>query len=158
MRDGYLAWLAAHEAREGARFVVAEAERKETLGPVQLVGRQDRIAEVSGSVPFVIDYKTESSQKTRDRIRDAAEDTQLAFYAALLGDDRVRAAYVNVGEGGQTRTYEQSDVIAARDGLLQGIAAEIDRIANGAAMPALGEGMVCEICAARGLCRRDFWE
>ena len=27
-----------------------------------------------------------------------------------------------------------------------------------AALTALGEGMVCEHCAARGLCRKDFWE
>lgn len=24
-------------------------------------------------------------------------------------------------------------------------------------LPALGEGSVCEWCAARGLCRKDFW-
>jgi ATP-dependent helicase/nuclease subunit B len=24
-------------------------------------------------------------------------------------------------------------------------------------LPALGEGMACEYCAARGLCRKDFW-
>ena len=24
-------------------------------------------------------------------------------------------------------------------------------------MPALGEGAVCDYCAARGLCRKDFW-
>ena len=26
-----------------------------------------------------------------------------------------------------------------------------------APLPALGEGSVCEWCAARGLCRKDFW-
>jgi len=91
-------------------------------------------------------------------VRDPAEDTQLAFYAALMRDDRVRAAYVNVGERGETRLIEQPDVIAARDGLLRGMADEMARIAAGEAMPALGEGVVCEYCAARGLCRRDFWE
>jgi ATP-dependent helicase/nuclease subunit B len=24
-------------------------------------------------------------------------------------------------------------------------------------MPALGAGSACDYCAARGLCRRDFW-
>jgi ATP-dependent helicase/nuclease subunit B len=33
----------------------------------------------------------------------------------------------------------------------------MDRIAQGAPLPALGEGMACEYCAARGLCRKDFW-
>ena len=31
------------------------------------------------------------------------------------------------------------------------------RIARGAALPALGEGKACDYCAARGLCRKDFW-
>ena len=30
------------------------------------------------------------------------------------------------------------------------------RIAEGAPMPAMGEGKACEYCEARGLCRRDF--
>ena len=28
---------------------------------------------------------------------------------------------------------------------------------DGAALPALGEGPVCDFCEARGLCRRDHW-
>jgi ATP-dependent helicase/nuclease subunit B len=30
-------------------------------------------------------------------------------------------------------------------------------IAQGAALPALGEGVACDFCKARGLCRKDFW-
>ena len=30
-------------------------------------------------------------------------------------------------------------------------------IAAGAPLPALGEGSVCEFCAVRGLCRKDYW-
>ena len=26
-----------------------------------------------------------------------------------------------------------------------------------APLPALGEGSVCEFCAVRGLCRKDYW-
>jgi ATP-dependent helicase/nuclease subunit B len=48
-------------------------------------------------------------------------------------------------------------VIAARDALLRGIEDEMGRIAGGAVMPALGEGIACEYCGARGLCRKDFW-
>ena len=28
---------------------------------------------------------------------------------------------------------------------------------DGAPLPALGEGTVCDFCAARGLCRKDMW-
>ena len=34
---------------------------------------------------------------------------------------------------------------------------DMARIAAGAPLPALGEGSVCEFCAVRGLCRKDYW-
>jgi ATP-dependent helicase/nuclease subunit B len=92
-----------------------------------------------------------------DRVKRPGEDTQLAFYAALLADDTLRAAYVNVGERGKTETVEQPAVVEARDLLVHGIMEDLARIESGAALAALGEGKVCDFCAARGLCRRDFW-
>jgi ATP-dependent helicase/nuclease subunit B len=41
--------------------------------------------------------------------------------------------------------------------LSEHLAAERVRIEQGAPLPALGEGTVCEVCEARGLCRRDHW-
>ena len=41
--------------------------------------------------------------------------------------------------------------------LLAGIAHDLQRIGQGQALAALGEGTACEYCAARGLCRKDFW-
>lgn len=159
MRDGYLEWLAEHEADEGAVFVEAEPWKEVPLGSVKLVGRLDRVDATPDGRAFVIDYKTESVDKTKDRVKDPTEDTQLAFYAALFPDDSLRAAYVNVGEKASgTRTVEQTDVIAARDALVAGVMDDLARIGRGAALPALGEGTVCEYCAARGLCRKDFWE
>jgi ATP-dependent helicase/nuclease subunit B len=84
---------------------------------------------------------------------------QLAFYAALQADPNqpLRAAYVNVGERGETKTHEAQGVAALRDALLAGIRQDFDRITQGAPLPALGEGSVCDWCAVRGLCRKDFW-
>ena len=42
--------------------------------------------------------------------------------------------------------------------LLHGMAQDLTAIAAGAPLPALGQGRRCDHCAARGLCRRDFWE
>jgi ATP-dependent helicase/nuclease subunit B len=67
------------------------------------------------------------------------------------------AAYVNLGEKEPTRTYEQPDIVDMRDGLIDSILNDMARIAEGAALPALGEGKTCDYCAARGLCRKDFW-
>lgn len=161
LRDGYLQWLAGHEA-QGASFRQAEVAATQPLGALELVGLLDRIDAVhppGGGEPttLVIDYKTENDAVTRRRVNAGTEDTQLAFYAALLGDDTLRAAYVNVGERGETRTHEQEDVVALRDQLVEGILHDFTRIAEGAPMPALGEGAVCDWCAARGLCRKDFW-
>lgn len=159
VRDGYLEWFAAHESKEGAVFREAETSKEQRLGALRLVGRVDRIDTLPDGRAFVMDYKTESLKTSQDRVRDPSEDTQLAFYAALLEDDTLRAAYINVGEKSSgTRTVEQHDVGSARDALIAGVLDDFARIADGAALPALGEGMVCEHCSARGLCRKDFWE
>jgi ATP-dependent helicase/nuclease subunit B len=161
VRDGYLDWLQTHEAI-GARFEVAESWQETALGSLTLYGRIDRVDLVARDAQtpaqaLVLDYKTEPLATTRQRIKSAYEDTQLAFYAALLPDDRLRAAYVNVGEREGTKLVEQENVVSVRDALLEGIGQEMARIAQGAALPALGEGSACEYCAARGLCRKDFW-
>ena len=117
----------------------------------------DAVAAPGESTALVIDYKTESDSVTAQRIKTGAEDTQLAFYAALLSHDTLRAAYVNVGERGETKLHEQQEVVHLRDLLVEGIQHDFARIADGAPLPALGEGAVCDYCSARGLCRRDFW-
>ena len=156
VRDGYLEWLTAHEAT-GARFEVGETWRDMPLGDITLLGKIDRIDRDAAGHTLLIDYKTEPRTTTTQRIKDGAEDTQLAFYAALVVDDTLAAAYVNLGEKEPTRTYEQPDIVALRDGLIDSILLDMARIGGGATMPALGEGKACDYCAARGLCRKDFW-
>ncbi|WP_066151297.1 PD-(D/E)XK nuclease family protein [Hydrogenophaga pseudoflava] len=170
LREGYLDWLAGHEAqpgRPGPVFERAEAELAAELPPWRLWGKLDRIDRQDspeGRLPLVIDYKTESRQKTEDRVRHPFEDTQLAFYAALLPDENLRAAYLSITDGrsasgkkGATHLIEQPFVLQARERLREGLVADLSRVAAGHPMPALGEGRVCEHCDARGLCRKDFW-
>lgn len=156
VRDGYLRWLAQHEAT-GAVFTSAETAHTQHLGTVKLVGRIDRIDTLPDGTLQVLDYKTEPSAKTSARVKEPLEDTQIAFYAALLPQDTVQAAYVNVGERDATKAYPQPDVVEARDALVEGILQDMERIAQGAVLPALGEGSACDYCQARGLCRKDFW-
>ncbi len=156
VRDGYLDWLATHEA-SGASYAEGEVWKRMPLGTIELVGKIDRIDHLPDGSRLVMDYKTESSATTKARITDAGEDTQLAFYAALLEDDTLAAAYVNLGEKEVTKTYPQPELVELRDELIGGILSDMGRIAEGAPLPALGEGKVCEFCAARGLCRKDFW-
>ena len=156
VRDGYLDWLATHDAA-GAVYVEGEVWKNMPLGKIELVGKIDRIDQMPDGSRVVIDYKTEARSTTQSRINDLGEDTQLAFYAALLEDDTLAAAYVNLGEREPTKTYAQSEIVELRDDLIGGILSDIGRIAKGAQLPALGEGKACDYCAARGLCRKDFW-
>lgn len=169
-RDGYLQWLDAFEAsadRPGPRFVQAEAVMTSSVGPWKLYGKLDRVdAQDSpeGPIPFVIDYKTEGRKTTTDRLKEPLEEVQLAFYAALLPDDTLRAAYLSINDrpgstavDTATKLVEHTEVLDAREHLRAGLSHDMARVAAGHAMPALGEGRVCEFCKARGLCRKDFW-
>ncbi len=158
LREGYLAALAKFEAENGARFQSGETDHEVSLGTVRLFGRIDRIDRLPDGGRMVMDYKTEAHASLQARVKLPLEDTQLAFYAALLEDDALRAAYVHVGERGETKWVEQPEVLAARDALVQGVMDDLRRIGEGAPLQALGEGQACEYCAARGLCRKDFWE
>ncbi len=159
VRSSYLAWLAQHEA-EGWQFDQAELERTLEHAGVTLNGRLDRVDRLSRGpemgTAYVLDYKTESATVSKDRVKNPMEDTQLAFYAALLGEDDIHAAYVNVAER-DCKITPQPEIMAARDAVLAGVAQDVQRIHAGHAMPALGEGKACDFCVARGLCRKDFW-
>ena len=173
-REAYLAWLARHEAG-GARYEAGEVKQSFPISvegkTVNLVGTLDRIDKDSVlSERWLMDYKTESLQKTRDRInKNADEDTQLAFYAALVSNDStqsdlpIRAAYINLveranGKTGKdaTSTNELVGLETRRDDLLDGIWGDLSNMAAGQGLRALGEGEACTYCQVRGLCRRDF--
>jgi ATP-dependent helicase/nuclease subunit B len=157
LRAGYLAWLQAHEA-QGLVYVESEQRKQRPLGELHLVGKIDRMDRDAQGRPMLLDYKTEASEKTRERLKQGAEDTQLAFYAALLGEEEVGAAYVNLGEKGDTITCAQPEVQALRALLVAGIVQDLSRLHAGEPLRALGDGQACTYCQARGLCRKDFLE
>jgi ATP-dependent helicase/nuclease subunit B len=156
VRDQYLQWLVGHEAST-AGFVSAETSHRLELGAITLVGRIDRLDRTAQGETLVIDYKTEPLAKTRLRAKEPLEDTQMAFYAALLPDDSLRGMYLNVSERDGTKPCEQYALVEARDALIEGIVQDVNAIAAGSPLPALGEGAACDYCDARGLCRKDFW-
>ncbi len=159
LRTSYLLWLAEHEA-QGWRFESSETALELALDDgLKLQGRLDRVDLLAGSAAqehFVMDYKTEGAQSLKKRVADPLEDTQLSFYAALLGKPAVSAAYLAVGEA-STELIAQPLVREAVPMLLVGLQNDAQRIKAGHALPALGEGVACDYCAARGLCRKDFW-
>ena len=92
-------------------------------------------------------------------MNEPLEDTQLMFYAALLGPtETLSAAFVALDSPNAPLTIVHKDVHLSAQTLLEGLGDEWQRLREGAAMPALGEGPVCDTCEARGLCRRDHWQ
>jgi ATP-dependent helicase/nuclease subunit B len=163
----YVAWLREREAA-GARWL--DGEREVTVQPpawggTAMRGRLDRIDVLADAALQLIDYKTGSAEELIRKVHDPLEDTQLAFYAALVGAQAeqagesvaLQAAYLTLDERERVRLIEHEDVQASADRLLEGIGAELARIRAGAPLPALGEGRACTYCEARGLCRRDHW-
>jgi ATP-dependent helicase/nuclease subunit B len=157
LRDGYIHWLMSHQA-EGWMFDQAEVWRELSIGNLglKLVGQLDRIDKSADGTAMVLDYKTENAANTAKRLKEPLEDTQLAFYAALVGDETLEAAYVNVNEK-LSKTYAQPDIDHSRSALIEGVLDDMQAISAGKPLPALGEGAACDYCAARGLCRKDFW-
>ena len=157
----YLAWCAAREAK-GWYWADGESDHRSEpaeLGGLRLRGRVDRLDHGPDGEQQLLDYKTGSATALRAKVRQPLEDTQLAFYAALLGADaRFSAAYVALDAPDAPHEIVHPQVHESAAVLLHGLGGEWQRLREGAAMPALGEGPVCETCEARGLCRRDHWE
>ena len=156
MGEGYLAWRQQHVAG-GMDFEQAEVPLERPLGRVSLVGRIDRMDRSTSGASLILDYKTESPDTTRKRVKQPLEDTQMAFYAALHAQDEDAGAYLSFHEREGCKTIAQANLMEARDALVQGIQEDMERIAGGAVLPALGEGSTCDFCKVRGLCRKDFW-
>lgn len=170
----YVAWWLEHR-QAGARIAGMEVSLQAT-GPelnslgVTLKGQLDRIDWVSqpgqpGEQALIIDYKTSSQARLRSRMKPLTEDTQLAFYAALLmlagygdqtGGRAPRAAYLSL-EDRKVSFIEHKEVADSAELLLAGLAQDLQSLSQGHALLALGEGPVCDVCSARGLCRKDDW-
>jgi ATP-dependent helicase/nuclease subunit B len=159
----YLGWLHGHEA-EGWRFAGGEVERRcvpPDLDGIALEGRLDRIDANADGAAMLIDYKTGNRAKVKQRVAEPLEDTQLAFYAALLTAERheqpPRAIYLSLVERDTPKPIEHAEVALSAALLIDGLSSDLAALRAGAGAPALGEGEVCETCEMRGLCRRDHW-
>ena len=159
----YIAWVHQRDG-QGAQWWQGELDRQmqppEWQG-IALHGRLDRLDQVrgdEGAAIELIDYKTGSAGALRDKVKQPLEDTQLAFYVALMqGETKLPLQAMYLALGRKIETIVHPDVEDSAQALVQGLAHDLARIRQGAGMPALGEGQVCDFCEARGLCRRDHW-
>ena len=162
----YLTWLHARD-EDGAQWL--DGERELTALPPEWAGtemhgvldRVDSVPGADGPLIQLIDYKTGQAAALRSIVRQG-EDTQLAFYAALMGAQGeapgdIAASYVFLDESDKVVELPLPDVQVSAEQLVEGIGVDLSRLRLGAPMPALGEGRSCDFCDARGLCRKDDW-
>ncbi|HMC17201.1 MAG TPA: PD-(D/E)XK nuclease family protein [Albitalea sp.] len=163
----YVQWLHGRD-RQGAQWLDGEVEltaRPAAWAGVEMHGVIDRVDSVpaaEGPLTQLIDYKTGSGDRLRELVKQPLEDTQLAFYAALMAQQSqvggdIAALYLPLDDSGEIREVVHPEVEQTARQLVHEVGAELARLRDGAALPALGEGRVCDFCEARGLCRRDHW-
>ena len=165
--DRYLRWVHQRDA-QGVSWV--SGELKMSAYPAQwkgvemhgVIDRLDQRQMPHGTLIELIDYKTHSVQSLKTRVKDATEETQLAFYAALVlardPDQSVRALYLPLDDKGEEiKGVDHPDLEEGARRLVEGIGMDLERLRQGASLLPLGRGSACEHCDARGLCRRDHW-
>ena len=165
----YLNWLAEREL-QGWYWADGETDHEragDELAGTRLWGRLDRLDHGPDGQRQVIDYKTGDASALVRKVKQPLEDTQLAFYAALLSsqgeqgsgadDDGLQACYLALDDPKAPRVIEHPQVALSAAVMVHAVAAEWQRLRQGEPLQALGEGAVCETCEARGLCRRDHW-
>jgi ATP-dependent helicase/nuclease subunit B len=159
----YVRWLHERESK-GATWAAGEVEltaAPASLEGLELHGRIDRIDAVDqGRRLELVDYKTGGSAALKAKVDEPGEDTQLAFYAALVGagsDLPLRAFYLALDGTHGLVEHEHPGVEASAERIVEGIGHDMRRLREGVPLRPLGEGATCEYCEVRGLCRRDHW-
>jgi ATP-dependent helicase/nuclease subunit B len=168
--EGYVVWLQQHAA-SGWRWNGSEEKRSRQITlrngrVVELTGRLDRIdAHVNSPADsrlLLLDYKARAAGDLRRGLKVPGEDVQLPFYGLLLEGHAEQAAYLSFDrakedEAGVELVRPQQGFGELIDAVSSRLQSDLQRIADGAPLPAIGAESVCEHCEMRGLCRRDFW-
>lgn len=160
----YLAWQRARDAA-GLRWRDGEQRAEMELAGVEAIALEgviDRIDAGPGARLQLIDYKTGSVSGLKEKVREPLEDTQLAFYAALMRAREatppaaLRATYLAL-DARKIEEIEHKQVETSAALLVEGLTSELRRLREGVPMKPLGEAATCDFCEARGVCRRDHW-
>jgi len=149
----YLEWQAESEA-QGWRYSEAESKFDWQLEGVRLKGRIDRL-DVNGEAKRVLDYKTQSDQILRNKLKEPGEDVQLACYA--YAHEAADAAFVSIDNGKVKSIAPKEDASLLAQLNVERLERVMGAIRGGAGLPANGIDAVCTHCEVRGVCRKGEW-
>lgn len=149
----YLEWQAENEAK-GWRYSESESKFDWQLEGVRLRGRIDRL-DVRGEEKLVLDYKTQSDQVLRNKLKEPGEDVQLACYA--YAHEAADAAFVSIENGKVTLVEPKDDVPQLAQLNVERLEKVMGAIRSGAGLPANGIDQACMYCEMRGVCRKGEW-
>ena len=149
----YIGWQIQGEA-EGWRYAESESAFDWQLEGVRLRGRIDRL-DVKGDEKRVLDYKTQSEQVLRNKLREPGEDVQLACYA--YAHEAAGAAFVSIDNAKVKLVQPGEDVSLLAQLNAERLVQIMEEMRNGSGLPANGIDQVCMHCEMRGVCRKGEW-
>jgi ATP-dependent helicase/nuclease subunit B len=159
----YLDWQRGRE-QSGWRWREGELKRSLELAldegrSLTLKGRIDRVDVRSDDgidAYAVLDYKTQSRDELRKKLKQPGEDVQLPVYALLLADAVVDAAFVPLDEKDAIRAVPQDDIYSLGEAVRNRLGDLFNQLYRGAPLPAQGRDADCARCEMSGLCRKDY--
>jgi len=149
----YLQWQIEREA-DGWRYAESEQAFDWPLEGIRLRGRIDRL-DVRGEEKLVLDYKTQSDQLLRNKLKEPGEDVQLACYA--YAHEAADAAFVSIESGKVREVAPKEDVPLLAQLNAERLEQVMGELRGGAGLPANGVDAVCAYCEMRGVCRKGEW-
>ena len=103
----------------------------------------------------MLDYKTQSEQVLRNKLREPGEDVQLACYA--YAHEAADAAFVSIESGKVKQVAPKEDVPLLAQLNAERLEQVMVEIRGGSGLPANGIDAVCAYCEVRGVCRKGEW-
>ncbi len=149
----YIEWQMDNE-RQGWRYAESETPFDWQLEGIRLRGRIDRL-DARGEENLVLDYKTQSEQVLRNKLKEPGEDVQLACYA--YAHEAAGAAFVSIENGKVKMVEPRHDVPQLAQLNAERLVHVMERIRGGAGLPANGIDQACAHCEVRGVCRKGEW-
>jgi ATP-dependent helicase/nuclease subunit B len=150
----YIEWQMDNET-QGWRYAESESAFDWQLEGVTLRGRIDRL-DVNGEEKRVLDYKTQSEQVLRNKLKEPGEDVQLACYA--YAHEAADAAFVSIENGKVKLVQPKQDMPLLAQLNVERLEHVMANIRGGAGLPANGIDAVCGYCEMRGVCRKGEWQ